>query len=218
MKAVSETHSDRKHKSMVDAAKKLFLQQGYEGTSMEQIAIKAGVSKQTVYKHFADKQKLFTEIVLATTSQVDRIVGLIAGPMVETLDLKKDLTLLGRQFIAELMDPRVLRLRRLVIANADRMPELGRAWYEQGFERVLHTLASSFAALSKRHLLSVEDPLIAAHHFVGLLLWIPVNQAMFTGNDEPYTKAALDRYADSAVSAFLTAYAPKGNAVAKFSR
>ncbi len=218
MKAVSETYSDRKHKSMVDAARTLFLKQGYEGTSMEEIAIKAGVSKQTVYKHFADKQKLFSEIVLATTSQVDRIVGLIAGPMVETPDLKKDLTLLGRQFIAELMDPSVLRLRRLVIANADRMPELGRTWYEQGFERVLGTLAASFAALSKRHLLSLEDPLIAAHHFVGLLLWIPVNQAMFTGNDEPYTKAALDRYADSAVSAFLAAYTARGKAATKSPR
>jgi TetR/AcrR family transcriptional repressor of mexJK operon len=212
MKAVAETHSDRKHQSMVDAARRLFLEQGYEGTSMEQIAVKAGVSKQTVYKHFADKQKLFSEIVLATTSQVDRIVGLIAGPMVETRDLKRDLTLLGRQFIAELMHPPVLRLRRLVIANADRMPDLGRTWYEQGFERVLGTLAATFAALSRRRLLSVEDPLIAAHHFVGLLLWIPVNRAMFTGNEEPYTKAALDRYADSAVRAFLAAYAAKGKA------
>ncbi len=218
MKAVSETHSDRKHKSMVEAARSLFLKQGYDGTSMEEIAIKAAVSKQTVYKHFADKKRLFEEIVLATTSQVDRVVGLVAGPLAETPDLKKDLSLLGRQFIAELMDPRLLRVRRLVIANADRMPELGRTWYEQGFERVLGTLAASFAALSKRHLLSLENPLIAAHHFVGLLLWIPVNQAMFTGNDEPYTKAALDRYADAAVSAFLAAYSAKSKVAIKSPR
>ena len=116
------------------------------------------------------------------------------------------------------MDPRLLRLRRLVIANADRMPELGRTWYEQGFERVLGTLATSFAALSRRRSAVLEDPLIAAHHFVGLLLWIPVNQAMFTGNDEPYTKAALDRYADAAVSAFLAAYGARGNVTMKSPR
>jgi len=98
------------------------------------------------------------------------------------------------------------------------MPELGRTWYEQGFERVLGTPATSFAALSKRRLLSFEDPLIAAHHFVGLLLWIPVNQAMFTGNDEPFTKTALDRYADAAVSAFLAAYGAKGNVAMKSPR
>ncbi|MGD0503881.1 MAG: TetR/AcrR family transcriptional regulator [Steroidobacteraceae bacterium] len=218
MKEVSATQSDRKHKAMVDAARSLFLKQGYDGTSMEEIAVKAAVSKQTVYKHFADKKRLFEEIVLATTSQVDRVVGLVAGPLVETLDLKKDLTLLGRQFIAALMDPRLLRLRRLIIANADRMPELGRTWYEQGFERVLGTLATSFAALSKRRLLSLEDPLLAAHHFVGLLLWIPVNQAMFTGNDEPYTKAELDRYADAAVNAFLAAYSARANVAVKSPR
>ena len=215
MKAVSETQTDRKHRAMVDAARSLFLKQGYDGTSMEEIAVKAAVSKQTVYKHFTDKKRLFEEIVLATTSQVDRVVGLVAGPLVDTLDLKKDLTLLGRQFIAALMDPRLLRLRRLVIANADRMPELGRTWYAQGFERVLATLATSFAALSKRRLLSLEDPLIAAHHFVGLLLWIPVNQAMFTGDDEPYAKAALDRYADASVGAFLAAYGAKGSVATK---
>jgi len=83
---------------------------------------------------------------------------------------------------------------------------------------VLGTLATSFAALSKRRLLSLEDPLLAAHHFVGLLLWIPVNQAMFTGNDEPYTKAELDRYADAAVNAFLAAYSARANVAVKSPR
>jgi TetR/AcrR family transcriptional repressor of mexJK operon len=218
MKSKEEGRSARKHREILEAATLLFMKLGYDGTSMEDIAAKAGVSKQTVYKHFADKKQLFSDIVLATTSQVDRVVGLVAGPLVESPELKKDLILLGRQFITALMDPHLLRLRRLVIANADRMPELGRTWYEQGFERVLATLATCFAGLSKRHLLSLEDPLIAAHHFVGLLLWIPVNQAMFTGNEQPYTKAALDRYADAAVSAFLAAYSVKTKVAAKSPR
>ncbi len=218
MKPPEESRSARKHREIIEAASAVFMENGYEGTSMEQIAAKAGVSKQTVYKHFADKERLFSDIVLATTGQVDRLVALVAGPLTETRALKKDLLLLGRQFLASLMEPQLLRLRRLVIANADRMPELGRTWYQQGFERVLATLASCFTSLAKRHLLNVEDPLLAAHHFVGLLLWIPVNQAMFTGNDEPYTKAALDRYADAAVSAFLAAYGVKGNLAMKSPR
>ena len=214
MKSTEEGRSARKHREIIQAATVVFMKNGYEGTSMEQIAAKAEVSKQTVYKHFADKERLFSEIVLATTGQVDRLVALVAGPLTETRALKKDLSLLGRQFIASLMEPQLLRLRRLVIANADRMPELGRTWYEQGFERVLATLASCFGALGKRHLLIVEDPLLAAHHFVGLLLWIPINQAMFTGNDQPYSKVALERYADAAVSAFLAAYGAKTGAAA----
>jgi TetR/AcrR family transcriptional regulator, mexJK operon transcriptional repressor len=215
MKLREEGRSARKHREILEAATVLFMKLGYEGTSMEDIAEEAGVSKQTVYKHFADKKQLFTDIVLATTSQVDRVVALVAAPLAESLELKKHFTVLGRQFLTALMDPHLLRLRRMVIANADRMPDLGRAWYEQGFERVLGTLADCLAGLSKRHLLSLEDPLMAAHHFVGLLLWIPVNQAMFTGSDQPYTKSALDRYADAAVSAFLAAYSAKTKVGAK---
>jgi TetR/AcrR family transcriptional regulator, mexJK operon transcriptional repressor len=218
MKSETETRSTRKHQAIVEAARTVFLKKGYDGTSMEEIAAKARVSKQTVYKHFADKQRLFTEIVLATTSEIDRVVALVAGTLIETPALKRDLGHLGRQFIASLMDPQLLRLRRLVIANADRMPELGRTWYEQGFERVLATLATCFAGLVKRDLLYAEDPLIAAHHFVGLLLWIPVNQAMFTGSEQPYTKAELDRYAVAAVNAFLAAYSVKTKVTGKSPR
>lgn len=218
MKSTEGGRSARKHREIVEAATLLFLKSGYDGTSMEDIAVKAGVSKQTVYKHFADKERLFSAIVLGTTNQVDQLVALVAGPLVETPDLKKDLTVLGRQFVTALMHPHLLRLRRLVIANADRMPELGRTWYEQGFERVLATLGTCFAGLSKRHLLSVPDPLIASHHFVGLLLWIPVNQAMFTGAEQPYTKAELDHYADAAVGAFLAAYGVRPKAAGKSSR
>ena len=215
MKSTEEGRSARKHREIIEAATAVFMKLGYEGTSMEQIAAKAGVSKQTVYKHFADKERLFSDIVLATTGQVDRVVALVAGPLTETRALKKDLSLLGRQFVTSLMEPQLLRLRRLVIANADRMPELGRTWYQLGFERVLSTLASCFGALAKRQLLRLEDPLLAAHHFVGLLLWIPVNQAMFTGNDQPYSKVALERYADAAVSTFLAAYGAEVTVAAK---
>ncbi|MGC2033397.1 MAG: TetR/AcrR family transcriptional regulator [Steroidobacteraceae bacterium] len=206
MAASEEKRSDRKHREIVEAAAEVFLHQGYDGTSMEEIAAKAGVSKQTVYKHFADKERLFTEIVLATTDQVDQVVRLVTTTLADTHDVEKNLGRLGREFVSALMDPQLLRLRRLVIANADRMPDLGRTWYEQGFERVLATLATCFQRLTEQRLLRLEDPLIAANHFVGLLLWIPINQAMFTGSVHQRTRADLDRHADAAVQAFLGAY------------
>jgi TetR/AcrR family transcriptional repressor of mexJK operon len=209
MKPDGEKRSDRKHREIMSAATAVFVAKGYDGTSMEEIATKASVSKQTVYKHFADKERLFAEIILATTDQIDQVIGLVAETLAHTKDLEKNLSQLGRKFLSVLMDAQLLKLRRLVIANADRMPKLGRSWYERGFERVLATLASCFQRLAQERLLKCDDPLIAANHFVGMLLWIPVNEAMFTGSDRPRSKAALDNLADAATRAFLAAYGAK---------
>ncbi|MBO0715489.1 MAG: TetR/AcrR family transcriptional regulator [Acidimicrobiales bacterium] len=200
------TRRARKHQEILDAATALFLRQGYSGTSMDDIAREAAVSKQTVYQHFSDKEQLFADIVLGTTDQVEALVRLTGEALDMTTDLRADLGELARQFLATLMQPELLRLRRLVIATADHFPDVGRSWYEQGFERVLLTLAERFARLSDQRLLWVEDPLTAAHHFVGLLLWIPVNRAMFTGDETSHTDEQLDAYADTAVRAFLGAY------------
>lgn len=201
-----ETRSARKHRKIIQAATATFVSKGYDGTSMEEIATTGGVSKQTVYKHFSTKEQLFSEIVLATTNQIAQVIGLVTNILADSRNVAADLRQLGRRFLAVLMDEELLKLRRLVIANADRMPELGRSWYEQGFERVLASLAFCFRQLASRGLLKIEDPLSAANHFVGMLFWIPVNEAMFTGNTKPRTPAELERFADASVDAFLAAY------------
>lgn len=205
MEANSESRSDRKRKALLLAATEVFLDKGYDGASMDDVAAKAAVSKPTVYKYFSDKERLFAEIVRATTGQIDDLVRLVVETMADKAGLEPGLTVLARRFITALMQPQVLRLRRLVIANAERFPDVGRSWYEQGFERVLATLATTFQSLADRKVLKLGDPLLAANHFVGLLLWIPVNKAMFTG-DHHATPDELDRYAEAAVRAFLTGY------------
>ena len=105
-----------------------------------------------------------------------------------------------------MMQPHLLQLRRLIIANADRLPHISRAWYERGFDRVLGTIANAFKALAGRKLLQIADPQLAAHHFVGLLLWVPINKAMFSGDVGASTKAELNAYATAAVRTFLAAY------------
>lgn len=178
---------------------------GYAGTSMDDIAKLAAVSKQTVYKHFADKEKLFAAIVLATTGRVETMIDLVAGIPTDEDALEENLLRLARQFLTSLTHPQVLQLRRLIIANADTFPDLGAAWYEQGFERILATLAATFQRLADQGLLRIDDPLLAANHFSGMLLWIPVNKAMFHGGPQ-HTQRELDHYADEGVRVFLAAY------------
>src|SRR6202163_4362824 len=144
--AAEPGRSARKRQAILDAAATIFLRQGYLGTSMDEIAAGAGVSKQTVYKHFADKERLFVEIVVATVDEISDPVHEEVLQLVDTRspDLERDLRELGRRLLARVLQPRVLELRRLVIGEASRFPELGRAFYERGPGRTIDALAQAF--------------------------------------------------------------------------
>ncbi|RST07336.1 TetR/AcrR family transcriptional regulator [Streptomyces sp. WAC07149] len=206
METQTEGRSARKRQAILEAAAVVFLNKGYPGTSMDEIAALASVSKQTVYKNFADKQRLFTEIIHGGLDRIDELFSGVTGALAVTEDLEKDLTALARQFVAILTQPRMLQLRRLVIAEADRFPELGRTYYERGPERVHALLAEAFKHLADRRLLTLDDPVLAANHLTWLTTSIPVNKVMFCGSGEHFTPAELERYADEAVRVFLAAY------------
>jgi TetR/AcrR family transcriptional repressor of mexJK operon len=201
--------STRKRGAILEAATAAFLRNGYRGTSMDEIAALAGVSKQTVYKHFADKERLFTEIVTSTVDEVAEPVHNEVLELRDSGDLEEDLRDLARRQVAAVMQPRVLQLRRLVIAEAGRFPELGRTFYERGPGRTIGALATVFDGLAARGLLRLDDPLLAAAHFNWLIMSGPLNLAMLLGRDEAPAPAELDRYADTGVRAFLAAYAAR---------
>lgn len=124
----------------------------------------------------------------------------------ESQDLKADLHRFARQHIVHVTQPHLIRLRRLIIAEADRFPELARTWYDSGPERGHASLAAEIRQLAQQRRLRAPDPLLAAQHFNWLILSIPLNQAMFHGSDTAFTTAELDHYADEAVRVFLAAY------------
>lgn len=206
--ALTSERSVGKRTAIEQAATDLFLRRGYAGTSMDDVAAAAKVSKQTVYKHYAHKEQLFTRIVLDTTSRIDVLVDEVADGLRDPEDLGAALLHLARRFTHAVLEPDTLRLRRLVIAEAERFTELGTSWYENGFERVLATLAERFEQLAAARRLVVDDAALAAQHFVGLLLWIPVNRAMFTGDLTPLDEDAMERMLTAGVAAFLRAYGP----------
>jgi AcrR family transcriptional regulator len=202
-----ERLSARKRRAIVTAAATVFLRKGYLGTSMDEVAALASVSKQTVYKHFAHKERLFAEIVAATVEEVSDPVHEIVLHLDESGDLESGLRDLARRQLAMVMQPRLLQLRRLVIGEAARFPELGRTFYERGPERTIDALAGVFEQLAQRGALDVDDPRLAAAHFNWLVMSIPLNQAMLRGSDEPASPEELNHYADAGVHAFVRAYA-----------
>lgn len=201
-----DSRSERKRQAILDAAAQLFLASGYQGTSMDEIAALAEVSKQTVYKNFADKQQLFREIVLGTAARADDFVRDLPSALASSDDLRASLTALARQYLATVMQPALLRLRRLVISEAGRFPELARDYYERVPEHVLTGLAIQFKQLSDRGLLRSGDPRLAANHFAFLVIGLPLDSAMFLGPERGMQAQELDRLADAGVGAFLAAY------------
>ncbi len=123
--------SARKRATILSAGRSLFLTNGYQGTSVDQIAASAEVSKQTVYKHFGDKQELLLAIVNeALESSVPPFLDRIAA-LADTADLEADLAALaGDYFRQVLLEPGV-QLRRLVVGEANRVPALALQYYEQ---------------------------------------------------------------------------------------
>jgi AcrR family transcriptional regulator len=203
----AESRSARKRAAILEAATTLFLRNGYRGTSMDEVAALAGVSKQTVYKHFADKERLFSEIVISMVEEVANPIHDEVLRLQDSGDVEADLRGLARELLGKVMQPRILQLRRLVIGEAGRFPELGRTFYEQGPGRTIAALATVFDRLADRGVLHPGDRLLAAAHFNWLVMSIPLNRAMLLGEDEPPASAELNEYADAGVRAVLAAYA-----------
>jgi TetR/AcrR family transcriptional repressor of mexJK operon len=203
---VTGDRSTRKRRVIVDAATALFLQHGYLGTTMDQIAACAAVSKPTVYKFFPDKEQLFTEIVLGTLDRAGEPFRAELASLRVTDDLVADLRSIARRYLATVTQPAVLQLRRLVIGASHQLPALAAAYYEHAPEQTMRALADCFQQLADRRLLSLGDSLVAASHFAFLVLGRALDKCLFCG-DKPFTDAELTAQADAGAAAFLAAYA-----------
>lgn len=198
--------SAAKRAAILEAASAAFLERGYDGTSMDEIAASARVSKQTMYKHFSDKERLFSAVVTGEVSQAGDIVAAAAANFPDSGDIEADLRALARKQLALVMTPKIMQLRRLVIANADRFPALGRVFYDEGPGRTIAAIAALLERLSKLGLLTIDDHEMAAAHFNWLVMSVPVNAVMFLGRDAAPAKHELNRFANEGVRAFLAAY------------
>ena len=195
-----------KRRAILSAGQQLFLTHGYRGTSMDQVAATAAVSKQTVYKHFGEKRELLFAIV---TDALDGTAGAIGGQIAALTDgddLETDLTALAAEYLRAVTKEPVVQLRRLVIGEANRLPELARLYYEHAPLRTLSSLAAAFAALGERGSLNVPEPALAAEHFAFLIVGKPIDQALFDGAPAVLADVDVDSYARAGVRVFLAAY------------
>lgn len=200
------TRSERKQAAIVAAAAEVFLATGYAGASMDEIASRSGVSKQTIYKHFTSKEALFTAVITQMMGEAASNVhqGL---PEVRTgKQLEAYLIDYGVRLLSVALTPGLMQLRRLVIAEAERFPDLARRLYAGGAGRALEVMAAAFGPLVEKRLLAIDNTAVAAQQLNWLLMGDPVNRVMMLGNDAIPSQAEIKRHVAAAIATFLSAY------------
>jgi TetR/AcrR family transcriptional repressor of mexJK operon len=198
----------RKRAAIVASATRLFLDHGYVDTSTDQIAAAAAVSKQTVYNQFGDKESLFREIILGVAATAEHFAATFAETLEQVSrpdELAAALRILARRYLATVGDPQVLALRRLVIGEVHRFPDLAATYYQRSPTHVLTVLTAAFDRLTERGLLAADPPDEAAEHFAHLVIGGVLDRGMFH-HEVSLDAAALDARADRAVAVFLAGY------------
>ena len=189
---------------ILEVASERFLEEGYAGVSVDQIVAQVGGSKTNVYKQFGGKQGLFLAVVQSLS---DAFIHDL-----ENIDLRdqapeQGLRTLANALLNILLQDRHLAFQRLIIAESNRFPEMGRVWIESGPQRSRKVVARYLEQQQEQGRLQVTNPLRAALFFHDMITFNPVHLAMLGIGYDP---AALEAFITDAIDTFLRGHLPRG--------
>ena len=191
-----------KRKAILEAAKALFLSNGYDGSSMDAIAAEAGVSKLTVYSHFTDKEKLFAE---AVKSKCEEQLPELLFELDDEVPVAQLLLNIGRGFNELINSRESVELHRVMLSLAAQDSKLSRMFYEAGPQRLLHGMEELLRQADQSGKLRVPDPLSAADQFFCLIKG-GANFRLLIGCGEALQGAEAEAHVCDAVEVFLRAF------------
>lgn len=208
--AVLDPRVARSRAVIIAAATEQFLANGYLAANVDEIASEARVSKRTIYNIFGSKEQLFREILSGSLAIAEEFSEELSETLARTDDVETELTDLAVRLVHAVLDDHVVRLRRLLIGEAARFPELAREYYERAPGRVMATLAGSLADFHRRGLLCVPDARVASEQFAFLVLGASLDRVLFVTNEDPHSHGhdTVEHRALEGVATFLRAYHP----------
>lgn len=186
-----------KNEAILDAAVEVLAERG-AAAPMEEIARRAGVSKQTVYNHYGSKADLVRAMC---ARRVHEMTAPLEAP--DALERLEDtLSAYGRALLKGLLAPRTIALMRTAMASAAAMPELATTFYEFGPRANRRRFAAFLAREAEAGRLDCPDPLAASEAFSGLVISTRLQAALF-GALAPLSEAEIDAVAAEAAARFL---------------
>ncbi len=193
-------------------AREVFLAQGYAGATMDVVAARARISKQTLYRQYASKDDLFAAVVRDWVDRGHDAMRPHTRALLEAEDVPEGLLRLARVLQAGVLSPPVLQMRTLVAAEAERFPEVAADYVARSWDRNQLLLAEALAELAARDRLDVDEADVAAEQFTWLVLAAPLNRLTLQAGTQPPAGQDLDAIATEAVTTFLSRFGPRGSA------
>jgi len=192
----------RKFDQVLDGARAVFMRDGFEGASVDEIAKEAGVSKATLYSYFPDKRLLFMEVAKTECRrQADTAIATIDMSQPPATVLYQTGTHMVRFFLSDFGQ----KVFRICVAETDRFPELGCEFYESGPAVVETTLCHYFDLAIARGELRIDDRVLAAHQFAELCKAQLFPRLVF-GVQSKFSDSEIDKVIGGAVEMFVARY------------
>jgi AcrR family transcriptional regulator len=194
-----------KRRAILKAATEVFCEQGVAGASIDNIACRAGVSRQTVYNQIGDKEKLFVAVVQDVTARSSARLFQVVGTFPDRPDdLEAELTEFAVRLTGQCMcDEDGTALRKLIENEGQRYPELFTAWKEYGPGKTWPAISACFARIARNGELDIPDINLAARQFMALVN-ADLPNTVHVG--KPLTEDELRASARNAVRTFVRAY------------
>ena len=194
-----------KRAAILAAAKQLFPELGFDGTSMDAIATAAGVSKLTVYSHFTDKEGLFVEAIRDRCDQ-ELPISLFDVPVSE--DMVGQLMPIARAFFGLVASPPSIAMHRLLTAGTKTSVKLSQLFWVVGPVRAQEGFACFLRRADEAGKLNIADPMRAASQFFSLLKG-ELHLQMTMGCCEKLSDAMIEEHLAATVDTFFRAYQPR---------
>ena len=195
-----------KRRQILDGALDVFKARGFDAASMNDIAAAANVSKGTLYVYFEDKEHLFVALIEREREAQKR--GAFEA-LDEDPDLAHALSNFGERLLRLLVSDFALSAHRIVIGVAERMPELGREFYENGPMQGARRIADYLDRKVAQGQLTIDDTALAAVQFLDLCQSTLLRPRLFNAVRKPPSEAEIARVVASAVEMFLARYATR---------
>ncbi len=202
----AQTRIERSRAKIVAAAADIFLNEGFLGATMDDIASRAGVSVQTIYSRFQSKEKLFHEVVAALAGGATRSINRDLDDQPVGIGPEDWLRRFAIKQLGTVLTPRLMQLRRMVIGESGRFPELGVALYKEGPGRAIERLTEAITFYVARGELDVKDATLAAQQFNWLLMGGPTSEVMHLGDAAIPSRRQMEKHAEQTVDLFLAKY------------